>query len=201
MHGMYVEMKVWKQKTAFQTVYCCAHEQAGRISIHLTIGWLHSTTKSAYSRTPFIRTLVIRIANYPDRLGPSGKFVDNSTKLTILEITCYRIKYSTVLWLTELQIRRGRKVQTPVHTVNSDSRTANCQYSLFSQKNPIIRNFCISGWLAVRINPNMWKCTVFVTLRRLTHILIVRKQEAASSTTTWHSVIRALVQISTIYAT
>ena len=26
-----------------------------------------------YSITPFIRTLVIRIANYPDRLGPSGK--------------------------------------------------------------------------------------------------------------------------------
>jgi len=23
--------------------------------------------------TPFIRMLVIRIANYPDRLGPSGK--------------------------------------------------------------------------------------------------------------------------------
>ena len=26
-----------------------------------------------YTRTPMIRTLVIRIANYPDRLGPSGK--------------------------------------------------------------------------------------------------------------------------------
>jgi len=45
-----------------------------------------------YSRTPLIRTLVIRIANYPDRLGPSGKFVKNSTKLTCLEITGYRIK-------------------------------------------------------------------------------------------------------------
>jgi hypothetical protein len=40
---------------------------------------------------------------YPDRLGPSGKFVRNSTKLTSLEITDYRIKYSTVLWLIELQ--------------------------------------------------------------------------------------------------
>ena len=49
-------------------------------------------------------------AGYPDRLGPLGKSVDNSTKLTCLEITGYRIKYSTVLWLTELQIRRGRKV-------------------------------------------------------------------------------------------
>jgi len=63
-----------------------------------------------YSRTPLIRTPVIRTANYPGRLGPSGKFVENSTKLTFLEITGYRIKYSTVLWLLELQIRRGRKV-------------------------------------------------------------------------------------------
>ena len=63
-----------------------------------------------YNKTPFIRTLVIRIANYSDRLGPSGKFVENYTKLTCLEITGYRIKYSTVLWLLELQIRRGRKV-------------------------------------------------------------------------------------------
>jgi len=53
--------------------------------------------KNVYSRTPLIRTLVIRIANVPDRLGPSGKFVENSTKLTFLEITGYRIKCSTVL--------------------------------------------------------------------------------------------------------
>ena len=65
---------------------------------------------SSYSRTPLIRKLVIRIANYPDRIGPSGKFVEESTKLTCVEITGYRIKYSAVLWLLELQIRRGRKV-------------------------------------------------------------------------------------------
>jgi len=87
-----------------------------------------------YSRPPPIRTLVIRIANYPDLLGPSGKFVENSTKLTCLEITGYRIKHSTVLWLLELQIRHGRKVYTPVHTVNSSSRTSNCQCSLFAKK-------------------------------------------------------------------
>ena len=63
-----------------------------------------------HGRTPIIRTLVIRIANYPDRFHPSGKYVENGTKLTCLEITGYRIKYSTVLWLIELQIRRGRKV-------------------------------------------------------------------------------------------
>ena len=49
-------------------------------------------------------------AGHPDRLGCSGKFVENSTKLTYLEITGCRIKYITVLRLVELQIRRGRKV-------------------------------------------------------------------------------------------
>jgi hypothetical protein len=34
-------------------------------------------------------------AGYPDRLGPSGKFVENSTKLYFLEITGYRIKDRT----------------------------------------------------------------------------------------------------------
>ena len=58
-----------------------------------------------YSKTP-----IIRIANYRDRLGPSGKSVENSTKLTCLEITSHRIKCSTVLCLIELQIRRGRNV-------------------------------------------------------------------------------------------
>jgi hypothetical protein len=74
-----------------------------------------------YSITPFIRTLVIRIANYPDRLGPSGKCIENFTKLTCPEITGYQIKCSTVLRLLELQIRRGRKVQTQVRAVNSNS--------------------------------------------------------------------------------
>jgi hypothetical protein len=71
------------------------------------------------------------LAIYQDRLGRAGKFVENSTKLTCLEITVYRIKYRTVLWLLELQIRRGRKVQTQVHTVNSKSWNSNCHCSLF----------------------------------------------------------------------
>jgi len=47
--------------------------------------------------------LVIHIAHYQVRLCPSGKYVENSTKLTCLEITGNLIKYSTVLWLLELQ--------------------------------------------------------------------------------------------------
>jgi len=49
-------------------------------------------------------------AGYPDQLGPLGKFVENSTQLTCLEITGYRIEYSAVLWPLEFQIGRGRKV-------------------------------------------------------------------------------------------
>jgi ribosomal protein S18 len=63
-----------------------------------------------YSRIPLIRTLVIQIINYPDLLSLSFKFVKNSTKLTSLEITGYQIKYSTMLRLLGLQMRRGRKV-------------------------------------------------------------------------------------------
>ena len=111
------------------------------------------------SRTPFVRTLVIRIANYPDRLGPSCKYVENSTKLTCLGITGYRVKYSKVLWLLELQIRRGRKVYTQVKAVFSNSRTSNSLRSLFSKKNSIIRIFCISGWIAFPINPDKWRYT------------------------------------------
>ena len=54
-----------------------------------------------------MRTLVILTANYPDRLGPWDKFVENSKKLACFEITGYRIKFVIVLWLLELQIRHG----------------------------------------------------------------------------------------------
>jgi hypothetical protein len=63
---------------------------------------------------------------YPNRLGASESFVENSTKLTFLEIAGDRIKYSKVLWLLELQIRHRRKVQIQARTVNSNSRNSNC---------------------------------------------------------------------------
>ena len=46
------------------------------------------------------RTLVFRISSYPNRLGFSGKFIENSTKLSHLEI----IRSSSVqcYWLLEL---------------------------------------------------------------------------------------------------
>ena len=125
----------------------------GKNTIGRTAAVLKKPHKATFTFT-FIRTLVIH------RLCPSGKLVENSTKITCLEITCYRIKYSTVLWLLKLHIWRGRKVETLVRTVNNNSRTSNCQCSLFSEKNPIIRIFCISGRLAVPTNRNKWTSTV-----------------------------------------
>jgi hypothetical protein len=46
-------------------------------------------------------------STYPDQLGSLGKFVENSAKLTCLEISGYQIMYNTVLYLLELQIRSG----------------------------------------------------------------------------------------------
>jgi hypothetical protein len=112
----------------------CAVNKGNRVPCRL---------KCNYSKTWFNRTLVVQIANYPDLLGPSGIFVDNSTKPTCLEITSYRIKYSTVLWLLELQIRGGQKVQTQVHTANSNSLISNYQCRLFLK-----RKFQLSGFSA-----------------------------------------------------
>ena len=50
----------------------------------------------------------------------------------------------------------------PSDTVNTNSRIPDCQCSLFLKKNPIIRTFCIPGWLAVPINPDKWSSTVFI---------------------------------------
>jgi len=58
---------------------------------------------------PLLRVLAIRIAIFPDPFGPPGKFVANSIIQTFHEISHYRIKYSTVLWLLELQISHSRQ--------------------------------------------------------------------------------------------
>jgi hypothetical protein len=49
-------------------------------------------------------------AGYMDRTGPLGKFVENSTEVTSLEMSGSLIKNGTALWLLELQITRGPKI-------------------------------------------------------------------------------------------
>ena len=122
-------------------------------------------------------------SGYLDRLGPPSKYYQNSTKLTILEIIGYRIKYSTVLWLLELQIRQGRMVQTQVHTVNRNSRTSNCQSSLFSKKNQIMRIFCMSGWTAVPINLDKRSSTVSAQTKRGPHTVFSKAHVCAQINT------------------
>ena len=75
-------------------VLCCTLESDERLSLGLQPHWFLSSScvllffcissvwrngilLSQYSRTPLIRMLVTRLADYPDRLGPSGKFVEN----------------------------------------------------------------------------------------------------------------------------
>jgi hypothetical protein len=53
-----------------------------------------------------------------------------------------------------------------VYTVNCNSRTANCQCSLFPKKNPVIRILYISGWFSIPVNQDkccstvlqVWRC-------------------------------------------
>ena len=47
-----------------------------------------------------------------------------------------------------------------VCTVNSNSHTSDCQCSIFSKKNPLIRIFRMSGLLAIPINLYKWSSTV-----------------------------------------
>jgi len=76
-----------------------------------------------------------------------------------------------------------------VHIVNINSRTSYFQNSLFSEKNPIIRIFCFSGWLAIPINPDkcgytpyqllielMTMCKSHITPRYFVRILTVRNR-------------------------
>jgi hypothetical protein len=67
--------------------------------IHLNCNFFFSISNPNYSRTPLIWMLIIQIANNLDKLGPLGKFVENSTKLTCLEIPGCQVEYNTMLWL------------------------------------------------------------------------------------------------------
>ena len=80
-----------------------------------------------YSRTLLVRTLVVRIASCPIGVGTTGKFFVNSTKITCLQITGYRIQFSAVAWLLELYTWRCRNIFTQVLTVNINSRNSVCQ--------------------------------------------------------------------------
>jgi hypothetical protein len=65
------------------------------LTTSLLITLVNTVYRMTHSRTPLIRTLVIQIADYPGQLGPSGKYVENSTKLgnrgsTVVKVLCYK---------------------------------------------------------------------------------------------------------------
>jgi hypothetical protein len=118
------------------------------------------------SKTPLNRMLVTRIANYPDKL--SGKFVENSRNYRLSDQVQYSVvasRTSNQAWWKSLDAGTYCKY---------NSRTSNCQCSLFSKKNPIIRIFCISGWLGVPINPDKRSSTVGYLTKILTPQLIFK---------------------------
>jgi hypothetical protein len=82
-------------------------------------------------------------AGYPDRLGLSGTFVENSTKPSCLAITGCRPSAVQCCGLPSAV--RGSDLCSP----HSNSRTANCQCGQSANKNPIILVFCTSKWLVV----------------------------------------------------
>jgi hypothetical protein len=87
------------------------HKKSCELRLNRPQTW-HKIPDHMYNRTPLTRMLVIRTANYPDRFGTSGKFVENSTKLTCLEITSYQIKCRTVLWVLGVPIRCDQKFRS-----------------------------------------------------------------------------------------
>jgi hypothetical protein len=138
----YIEAHIWNRyvRNTLKVLKCCTAEGC-RWSVG-PIMW----RIQKYGRTPLIRTLVTRIANYPDRLGLWGEFVKNSTKLTCVEIAGCVIKYSIVLWLLEPQIRRGRKVYTQVRAVIIIAELQTAKVANFQRK------IQLSGRMAGRPN-------------------------------------------------
>jgi hypothetical protein len=70
--------------------------------------------------------MVIRTANYPDRFGPSAKFVGDCSELACLEISGYRIKYRTVFGF--YSFKSGVVARFRLQTVTAELQTANVPY-------------------------------------------------------------------------
>jgi len=79
----------------------------------------------------------------------------------------------------------------PLRTVNSNSRTSNWQCNPFSKKHPIVRIFCLSGWLTVPLNPDNWSCySMFCSQRINTNLLHPVIYLLVRSSTLWKSLWR-----------
>jgi len=91
---------------------------------------LHPNRKSCniskYSRTPLIQMPVFQIG-----LALRAYLLRNLQNYLALKLPVIWSSTVQCYWLLKLQIRRSRKVQIQVHTLNSNSWTSNCPCSLF----------------------------------------------------------------------
>ena len=132
---------------------------------------IHSPRATNNSRTPLIRTLVIQIANianYPDRLGPSGKHFRAVTVLHFLSVKFFPIcqkRARNCVLMFYLNVKKIFSLQQPsVETF----ATSNCQCSPFSKKNPIIQisaypdgsssQWCQRSGVLLYISPLLKRC-------------------------------------------
>ena len=131
---------------------------------------LSQSTRTKYGRTPLIRTLVIRIADYPDRLGPSGRIF---LAVKVLHLFFYGLNVSpscqihlrNYVIMFYLHVNKYVASSGPFTEIFFPLQTANVAY--FKRKYPIIRIFCMSGWFALPVNPDKWSsavCGIFVSL-------------------------------------
>ena len=136
--------------------------------------------RTLYSRTPLIRTLVIRVASYPNRLGPSGEHFRTLIVLHLLwlkffpncQIHIRNYVLIFYLYVNKYLVQSSRLQKFfPLQNVN---------IAYFQKKNPLIRILCISGWLAVPINPD--KCSLLLRLGPINaDTLVIFNNENTSS--------------------
>ena len=94
-----------------------------------------------YNRCPLIWMLVIRIGL---ALQINSLLIPQNYNLAWNYWLLDQVQYSVMA--SRIQIICGQKVQIQIHFANGNSRTSNCQCSLFSKKNPIIQ--ILHVWMA-----------------------------------------------------
>ena len=91
------------------------------------------TQSCDYSRTPLIQMLVIQITNYPDQLGPKGKFVENVPTQSC-DYSRTQLIRTLVIQITNYPDRLG-----PKGKFVGNVPTQRCDYS----RTPLIRTLVI----------------------------------------------------------
>jgi hypothetical protein len=166
-NSAYIEAHIWNRyvRNTLKVLKCSTAE-----GCRWSVGPIMWRTEK-YGRTPLTRTLVTRIANYPDRLGLWGKICQEFYK-TNLRWNCRlwdQVQCSIMASRTSNQAW-SKYLHAGTRCI-SNSRTSNCQSSQFPKKNPIIRIFCVSRCLAVPLNPDKWNSTVLLRVKEESNIL------------------------------